>query len=120
MKPLETPYTLSTDYHRLNDLISQGFRIAAWARESDNIHRLVEIRWYKGDNRHLPTYKITGLVKPLSGNSFAMLVKDCDSLHLQFIEPLLTEYCECSFVMIRRDQETDAAYCFECKKPVKE
>jgi hypothetical protein len=29
-------------------------------------------------------------------------------------------YCECSFVMIRRDQKTQKAYCFECKKEVQE
>ena len=29
-------------------------------------------------------------------------------------------YCECQFVMIRRDQETQKAFCFSCKKPVKE
>jgi hypothetical protein len=29
-------------------------------------------------------------------------------------------YCECKFVMIMRDQETDKAYCSRCKKEVNE
>lgn len=28
--------------------------------------------------------------------------------------------CQCSFAMIRRDQETQKAYCFECKKEIEE
>jgi hypothetical protein len=30
------------------------------------------------------------------------------------------KYCQCSFAMIRRDQETQIAYCFECKKEIDE
>jgi len=29
-------------------------------------------------------------------------------------------YCECSFVMIRRDQKTQKAYCFQCRGEVQE
>jgi len=29
-------------------------------------------------------------------------------------------YCECRFAMIRRDQKTQKAYCFECKKEIQE
>ena len=28
--------------------------------------------------------------------------------------------CECSFAMIRRDEKTQKAYCFECKKEIQE
>ena len=31
-----------------------------------------------------------------------------------------TDYCTCDFVMIQRSKETDIAYCFDCKKQVKE
>ena len=30
------------------------------------------------------------------------------------------DYCECDFAMIRRDQETQIPYCFDCKKEIKE
>ena len=29
-------------------------------------------------------------------------------------------YCACRFAMIRRNQKTQKAYCFECKKQIKE
>lgn len=31
-----------------------------------------------------------------------------------------TKHCECDFAMIQRDQETQKAYCFECKKEINE
>jgi len=40
----------------------------------------------------------------------------------QICKDLIEEmkYCECNFAMITRDEETQKAYCMECKKEIKE
>lgn len=48
--------------------------------------------------------------------------KKCFSKQFYALKSKVEEktYCECDFAMIRRDQKTQIAYCFECKKEIKE
>lgn len=36
------------------------------------------------------------------------------------IPDVIKSVCECSFAMIRRDEKTQKAYCFKCKKEIQE
>jgi len=57
----------------------------------------------------------------LSAKGEIILLHKLNALEKQFaISGVSKSFCECDFAMVRRDEKTQKAYCFECKKEIQE
>lgn len=107
-------YTGLKDYYK-KEIYEGDILSNKWRAE---VYRDIRGTWMVRFHNNPKVNKPQSLYDYLRKRYKAGCAEDCSVIGSIYTDPELTKYCDCEFVMIMRDRDTDVPYCSECKKEV--